>query len=914
MHVDQDASAPRNLPPNPRATVEEVFEDVPGRYWHEAYSSAKKAGSVTGTARTTFDTIRDDQVLQGAEVWGPFRNESEWQLAKWLIKNVGQGQADEFLKLAFVQSAGPEYTNQAQLYRNVHSLPGGVDWKCKEVTQEGDLRDAQGRARTETLEVWYRDPVECIKELLGNPMFRQHLAYAPERVYRDQHGTNRHIDEMWTADWWWDMQGRLPTGATVSPVILSSDKTKLSNFRGDKSAWPVYLTIGNLRKETRRSPSMHGSVLLGYLPVGKFDCFSENAKQLARYQAFHDCMRIILDGLIQAGREGVDIPCADRLVRRVWPILAAYVADYPEQCLVAACMENRCPIGQISPDSRGTHEHCPGRNRQEILTLLDSHFHGTLSSTQQDRFKALGLRAIHKPFWRDLPHADIFTCFTPDLLHQLHKGVFKDHLVKWCTALLGEKELDSRFSGGPTLQGLRHFKNGISHVSQWTGHEHKQMERVFLALVAGGVPNEVVLAVRGLLDFIYLASLQAHTTKTLALLRDALDRFHTHKNAFIEYKARSPEHFNIPKYHMLEHYVELILRFGTTDGFNTEWSERLHIDYAKDAYRASNKKDYIAQMTKWLWRQEAVDRFEMYQEWLRRGEYSLVPQSLESTATNNPELDDDGTAIRTDSTTPSSTPQASQASTAASPMRYKVAKTHPKWLYNIPVSAIVHGHRATQFLPALHTYLRLHGSNIVVYPFDGLDLFKQLTVHLPVIPEVSNKPEKLKNVVRATPPIKAEGRRAGEPAQLDFALLHTGERNVNTDGTSLEGLRVAHVRVIFKMREDCGIPVSARGPLAYVEWFTPFNKPDSTTGMFVVARSTRTTGGIQHAYGEIVDAGRIARNCYLSPKYGRIKSTLWTSETVADVCKTFHFNPYIDYHLYCQFVLRHRGCIWPYVK
>lgn len=56
------------------------------------------------------------------------------------------------------------------------------------------------------MEVWYRDPVECVRELLGNPVFANVLAYAPERVYQDNQGDVRQIDEMWTGDWWWETQ------------------------------------------------------------------------------------------------------------------------------------------------------------------------------------------------------------------------------------------------------------------------------------------------------------------------------------------------------------------------------------------------------------------------------------------------------------------------------------------------------------------------------------------------------------------------------------------------------------------------------------------------------------------------------------------------------------------------------------
>ena len=59
----------------------------------------------------------------------------------------------------------------------------------------------------------------------------------------------------------------LPKGATLTPLIIASDKTQLSQFQGDKTVWPVYLTIGNISKEIRRQPSAHVTILLGYLPT-----------------------------------------------------------------------------------------------------------------------------------------------------------------------------------------------------------------------------------------------------------------------------------------------------------------------------------------------------------------------------------------------------------------------------------------------------------------------------------------------------------------------------------------------------------------------------------------------------------------------------------------------------------------------
>ncbi|KAI0673158.1 hypothetical protein C8Q78DRAFT_930602, partial [Trametes maxima] len=527
---------------------------------------------------------------------------------------------------------GTAETTSHTFFKKIDQLPGGMaGWTLEVFEAEGDMVGEDGKPKKERVELWKRDAVECVRELMGNPSFRDSLRYTPERQYADAEGKTRIFSNMMTGNWWWDM--KVPEGATVAPIILASDKTTLSRMSGDKSAWPVYLTIGNIDKEVRRKPSAHATVLLGYLPVAKLDCFSEKRRSLEGYRLFHKCMRALMEPLFEAGTTGVLMTCADGQVRRVYPILAAYIADHPEQALVAACQENYCPKCPVEPNKRGEPVYSCLKDPERVTAVLRKVSAG---GEKPPEFSDWGLRAV-EPFWDGLPHADIFSALTPDILHQLHKGVFKDHLVSWATKAIegGEAEIDRRFKAMFRHSDLRHFRNGISLISQWTGTEYKGMEKVFLGVVAGAGDERVTRAVRAVLDFIYYAHFETHTDETLHGLHRAWRGYHEYKDIFVELEIR--EHFNFPKGHSTEHYELSIRTVGTADGYSTEHPERLHIDFAKLAYGASNKQSsYTKQMTRWLDRQEAVTRFTRYLDWAARTATHPGPATTFNTAEGGP--------------------------------------------------------------------------------------------------------------------------------------------------------------------------------------------------------------------------------------------------------------------------------------
>lgn len=127
-----------------------------------------------------------------------------------------------------------------------------------------------------------------------------------------------------------------------------------------------------------------------------------------------------------------------------------------------------------------------------------------LFSVSLSQYTRKHLLTLLKPFTDDFPRADIHELIAPDILHQLVKGTFKDHLVDWvCKYLYSEhskkdtkKILDDidrrrvqipvitsqlinciRIAMAPPFAGLRRFPQGRG-FKQWTGDDSKALMKV----------------------------------------------------------------------------------------------------------------------------------------------------------------------------------------------------------------------------------------------------------------------------------------------------------------------------------------------------------------------------------------------------------------------------------------------------
>ncbi|KAJ7796278.1 hypothetical protein B0H14DRAFT_2390835, partial [Mycena olivaceomarginata] len=159
-----------------------------------------------------------------------------------------------------------------------------------------------------------------------------------------------------TAKWWWMTQKtleRCKPGATIFPVIISTDKTQMTMFR-NKAAYPVYMTIGNIPKDIRHKPLRQGYILIGYLPT---TCLNHIKVTAARRRAlsnlYHACMCKIFTPLKDAGLNGTKMASGDGVFHCCHPILAIFAGDYLEQCLVTGIKSGECPTCVVPNEELG---------------------------------------------------------------------------------------------------------------------------------------------------------------------------------------------------------------------------------------------------------------------------------------------------------------------------------------------------------------------------------------------------------------------------------------------------------------------------------------------------------------------------------------------------------------------------------
>lgn len=210
----------------PRVSVEEV-DDEGDPVFIEQHPTAGKSFKEGDTLYETkwSQRLQDDE-QSGKPPWAPFADLDEMEHTQWLWSTGASLSAiDKGLKLKIVSDASNRlhiprsnrffqtkertqlsHQNVGQLLTDIDALPHCPDFHRAEFTVTGDILDKNGNPEETIVEIFTRNPVECVRELIGNPQWKGNMEYKPRRVYTGPDKQKRVYDEMWTGDWWWEIQ------------------------------------------------------------------------------------------------------------------------------------------------------------------------------------------------------------------------------------------------------------------------------------------------------------------------------------------------------------------------------------------------------------------------------------------------------------------------------------------------------------------------------------------------------------------------------------------------------------------------------------------------------------------------------------------------------------------------------------
>ncbi|KAH7917136.1 hypothetical protein BV22DRAFT_968957, partial [Leucogyrophana mollusca] len=460
----------------------------------------------------------------------------------------------------------------------------------------------------ENFDVWYRDPREVIQNMLASPDYTNKMDYRPFREF-SMKTDERQWQDFMSGDWAWKQAIRLTKamqdmiaqdpdthGSTFVPVILGSDKTTVSVATGNNEYYPLYASIGNVRNNVRRA-HRDTVAIIGFLAIPKTtkEHASEEAFRRFCQKLFHCLLAKILGTLKPATTKPDVVRFGDGHYQKVVYGIGPYIADYEEQVLLACIVRSWCPKCMSHRENLDGDSLCRCKEYTEALVEEGA------PSSLWDEYKIISDLV---PFTNDFPRADIHELLAPDILHQLIKGTFKDHLVDWVEQYLKQEygtaedeqrmdDIDRRIAAVASFSGLRRFPQGRG-FKQWTGDDSKALMKVYLPAIEGHVPADVVHTFRAFLKFCYLVRRNIISEKTLGEIEEALARFYRYREIFKTTGVVLT--FSLPRQHSLKHYLQHIRLFGAPNGLCSSITECKHIKAVKEPWRRSSRFEAPGQM------------------------------------------------------------------------------------------------------------------------------------------------------------------------------------------------------------------------------------------------------------------------------------------------------------------------------
>ncbi|KAG1854005.1 hypothetical protein F4604DRAFT_1686194 [Suillus subluteus] len=184
--------------------------------------------------------------------WTPYWDCIEFETAEFLYtcNQMSAGDINVLLDLwaatLLKHNDKPPFADYHNLYKTIDSASvGNVKWQSFQVKyMEEKPAYNVPPWMNESHDIWYRDPHEVIRNMLGNLDYTAEMNYQPYHEFLINNDKHQWQDFM-SSDWAWNQADKLSNdpdtiGSTFMPVILRSDKTTVSVATGANDYYPFY--------------------------------------------------------------------------------------------------------------------------------------------------------------------------------------------------------------------------------------------------------------------------------------------------------------------------------------------------------------------------------------------------------------------------------------------------------------------------------------------------------------------------------------------------------------------------------------------------------------------------------------------------------------------------------------------------
>ncbi|KIJ12071.1 hypothetical protein PAXINDRAFT_15099 [Paxillus involutus ATCC 200175] len=255
----------------------------------------------------------------------PFASHNDWQMANYLLQSgLSMAKINEYFKLNLVQSLPLSFHMAKELRNRAELLPPGPHWKYRIVAMAHPMKNPAV--------LYYRDSLECVELLLNHPYYTSHINYTLFCLFTTAERIVREYAEWMSGDVAWCMQ--LLEGATLCGVVLSSDKTHITNMCGGKVANPLLISLANIRMAVRNKASLHVFLLGALMPIVEFLHPKQRMCSVLDARLFHQCLDIVIEPLKIAACIGHMMSDPAGNLQHCFTPLTAYIADTPKACML----------------------------------------------------------------------------------------------------------------------------------------------------------------------------------------------------------------------------------------------------------------------------------------------------------------------------------------------------------------------------------------------------------------------------------------------------------------------------------------------------------------------------------------------------------------------------------------------------